>query len=73
MSTTVRLTTINIQSLKSKELTPIEHLGSNDADMCVVTETWLMMMTKFGSKVANSTKMAGSVTTSTDRADEVEA
>ena len=41
MSTKNRLTTINIQSLKSKELTLTEHLGSNDADMCVVNETWL--------------------------------
>ena len=41
MSTKVKLTTINIQSFKSKELTLIEHLGSNDADMCIVTETWL--------------------------------
>ena len=41
ISTKVKLTTINIQSLKSKELTLIEHLGSNDADMCIVTETWL--------------------------------
>ena len=41
MSTKVRLTTINIQSLKSKELTLIEHLVANDADMCAVTETWL--------------------------------
>ena len=41
MSTKIKLTTINIQSLKSKELTLIEHLGSSDADMCVVTETWL--------------------------------
>ena len=41
MSTKVRLTTINIQSLKSKELTLMEHLGSNDADMRVVTKTWL--------------------------------
>ena len=41
MSTKVGLTTINIQSLKLKELTLTEHLGSNDADMCVVTETWL--------------------------------
>ena len=30
-----------IQSLYSKELTLIEHLGSNNADMCIVTETWL--------------------------------
>ena len=40
-STKVKLTTINIQLPKSKELTLIEHLGSNDADMCIVTETWL--------------------------------
>ena len=32
-----------------------------------------MMMTKFGSKVVNSTKMAGNVTTSTDKEDKVEA
>ena len=41
ITTKLKLTTINIQSLKSKELTLIEHLGSNDADMCIVTETWL--------------------------------
>ena len=41
ISTKVKLTTINIQSLKSKELTLIEYLGANDADMCIVTETWL--------------------------------
>ena len=41
ITTKLKLTTINIQSLKSKELTLIEHLGSKDADMCIVTETWL--------------------------------
>ena len=41
ISTKVKLITINTQSLKSKELTLIEHLGSNDADICIVTETWL--------------------------------
>ena len=39
ISTKVKLTTINIQSFKSNELTLIEHLGSNDVDMCIVTET----------------------------------
>ena len=41
ITTKLKLTAINIQALKSKELTLIEHLGSNDADMCIVTETWL--------------------------------
>ena len=73
ISTKVKLTSINIQSLKTKELTIIEHLGSNDADKCIVTETWLNKDAKFNSKVVNSAKMVGNVITSTEGEDEEEA
>ena len=37
----VRIATVNVQSVKNKDLILHQHLCDNGIDLCVVTETWL--------------------------------
>ena len=37
----LRLTVINIWSIKNKDTNLLDHLVENKTDICIVTETWL--------------------------------
>ena len=37
----VRIATVNVQSVKNKDLILHQHICDNEIDLCVLTETWL--------------------------------
>ena len=37
----VRIATVNVQSVKNKDLILHQHMCDNEIDLCVLTETWL--------------------------------
>ena len=44
----LRLTVTNYWSIKNKDTNLLDHLVDNRTDICIATETWLMMMTRHG-------------------------
>ena len=40
-SSNIKVTLVNIQSIRNKGLILYDYLQSNDTDICILTETWL--------------------------------
>ena len=40
-SSNIKVTLVNIQSIRNKDLILYDYLQSNDTDICILTETWL--------------------------------